>query len=243
MTNREIQNSQGFEFELIRSARRKRSIALSLGDDGVLKISVPLRLRQRDIDEVIAERSAWISKRIRLVQEKRASREPVKFADGGEVPFMGFKCRLSVMEKIETGCNLKNKRFDIAVPSGLNDKERAEEIRLALRLFYKKRARERFRQRLDFWSKKLNLAYKGFAIAEPQHQWGSCNSENFIRLNWTLLMAPLPLIDYVVAHELCHVRHKNHSQRFWNLLASVMPDCVERRRQLRQAQHRLKNGL
>ncbi len=80
----------------------------------------------------------------------------------------------------------------------------------------------------------LGVRYRKLMLTEPERQWGSCNAQNVIRLNWRLIMAPLSLIDYVAAHELCHVPHKNHGPRFWRMLEKSMPDYKARRRQLRQ---------
>jgi len=107
------------------------------------------------------------------------------------------------------------------------------DIRLELLLWLKKRAKVKLQRRMDVWAARLGVRYQKLVIANAEHRWGSCNAQNVIRLNWRLIMAPLPIIDYVVVHELCHVRHKNHGAGFWGQVASVMPDYQARRKRLR----------
>lgn len=108
-----------------------------------------------------------------------------------------------------------------------------EEVRLEILLWLKKRAKAKFQRRMDFWAQHLGVRYRRLSITNAGRRWGSCSVKNDIRLNWRLIMAPLPILDYVVVHELCHVRHKNHGPHFWAQVASVMADYKARRRALK----------
>ena len=112
-----------------------------------------------------------------------------------------------------------------------------DEVKLEITLWLKKRARTKMKKRMDYWAKKMGVSYRQLILSNPERRWGSCTVKNVIRLNWRLIMAPLPLIDYVVVHELSHVVHKNHSPRFWGLVEKIMPDYVERRKQMRHCGH------
>jgi predicted metal-dependent hydrolase len=76
-------------------------------------------------------------------------------------------------------------------------------------------------------------------VTDPERRWGSCSADNIIRLNWRLMLAPLPIIDYVAVHELAHVRHKNHAPRFWALVEKTLPEWRARRKILRTLEHSL----
>ena len=112
--------------------------------------------------------------------------------------------------------------------------EHHETIRLEILLWIKKRAKAKFRKRMEFWARLLGVTYRELKIANAGQRWGSCNAQNVIRLNWRLIMAPLAILDYIVVHELCHIRHKNHGVQFWAQVASVLPDHKARRKRLRQ---------
>ncbi len=107
-------------------------------------------------------------------------------------------------------------------------------IRRALIHWYQDRALSILRERLDIYTQKLGVTCSKFALSNASRRWGSCNLQGTIRLNWRIVMATVFLIDYVVAHELCHLVHLNHSWHFWDHLGSIMPDYKERRRWLRQ---------
>jgi predicted metal-dependent hydrolase len=108
-----------------------------------------------------------------------------------------------------------------------------EDIRLEILLWLKKRAKAKFQKRVDFWAKRLGVRYQKMVVANAERRWGSCSAENVIRLSWRLIMAPLPILDYVVVHELCHVRHKNHGPQFWGQVEGAVPEYKARRKRLR----------
>lgn len=100
--------------------------------------------------------------------------------------------------------------------------------------WYRARARSRLGERLAFWSAQLGVAPRRIAVRDQRSRWGSCSSAGNINLNWRLLLLPTSLSDYVLVHELCHLRRMDHSPAFWNEVARVLPDWRERRRELRR---------
>lgn len=110
----------------------------------------------------------------------------------------------------------------------------ADELHTVLKLWFKKRARQIFPERVDFWAQRMNLTPRRVFVTAPLRQWGSCTAQNDIRLNWRLLLLPPEILDYVVVHELAHIPHKHHQPPFWACVASVMPDYLARRQTLRQ---------
>lgn len=100
---------------------------------------------------------------------------------------------------------------------------------------YKKEARNTLKSRLDEISEMTGLAYSGFRLSSARTNWGSCSGKNSINLSWRLMLLQPGLRDYVILHELCHTKEHNHSQRFWALVGSFMPDYKERRKILKKA--------
>ena len=100
--------------------------------------------------------------------------------------------------------------------------------------FYSERAREEIEKLLRIYSKKLGVVTPVFKVKHQKRRWGSCSADNVLRINFQLIMAPPDQLEYVVVHELCHVKEKNHSERFWKLVRELMPDYQEHRNNLKK---------
>lgn len=224
-------------FTVARSRRRRRTIAFVMESPSALKITAPVRASLSSIRAVIQKQCGWIARRLTEFQRAAASpRQSQNFRDGENVLYMGKAHRLSVTQdkNLPQGCWLRPHRFDAnlhAEECGASDLQ--QEVRLEILLWLKKRARAKLKKRMDLWARRLGVNYRRLVITNAERRWGSCNVQNVIRLNWRLVMAPLPILDYVVVHELCHIRHKNHGAQFWRQVASVIPDHRARRKQLR----------
>jgi predicted metal-dependent hydrolase len=115
-----------------------------------------------------------------------------------------------------------------------------EELREIHEAFYRRRAPEILLPRVEHWSRVTGLRPTGVSFRRNRSLWGSCSARDRLSLNTRLLLLPDPLIDYVVVHELCHIRHKNHSREFWNLVERYLPDWKERRKRLRKFEEPLR---
>lgn len=99
---------------------------------------------------------------------------------------------------------------------------------------YREEARKVFAQKADYYAEKLGVTYNRIAIREQKTRWGSCSSKKNLNFNWRLLLAPEEILDYVVAHELSHLKEMNHSREFYKVLESVMPDYRWRQQWLKE---------
>ena len=232
-------------YRIMRSPRRKRTMSLSLessaGASGtIIRVAAPVRASRQIIEAFIQNRANWIKHRLDATPMVTSAAPP--FGDGMVISYLGHKCLLRVTQQDQAApaCRLAPRRFMVNIGGeNLAAETLWQEVRMEIMLWLKKRAKVKLQRRLDLWATLLAVRYQRLVISNPGQRWGSCNVQNVIRLNWRLIMAPLPLIDYVVAHELCHVVHKNHGAGFWRLLATVMPDYQARRAQLRQFEHGL----
>ena len=102
--------------------------------------------------------------------------------------------------------------------------EQQADINKVLKSFYTKAARKLIADRLQYYQPLLKLKYRAFAIESSASRWGSCNFEKKLTFNWRLMMLPPFVIDYVVVHELCHLKHMNHDRSFWRLVGKIYPD-------------------
>ncbi len=226
-------------FSIFRTRRRKRTIAYKMERDASVRVAAPLSASSGSVLKILKRQAPWIT-RERELRKKLLTH--YDFLEGSAFPYLGraYKLRIARGKQAAAGCRLSPHALHVHIsdPSQTREGLRAQ-IRLEILLWLKKRARGKIKKRLDFWAERMDVRYKSFVLANPERRWGSCSADNVIRINWRLIMAPLPVLDYVVAHELCHVRHKNHSPRFWAFLAKAMPDCKERRKILRALESNL----
>lgn len=215
-------------FTLVRSARRRRTIALRVMPDGTLTVRAPVRTNLRWIERFIESRADWIAKRRAA---KRMEETPLR--NGSHLAIGGENFELSVERGSYEPARAENGILRLCLDPDLSEPALEAEIRTELSLFGKKRARAHFESRAAFWADKMGLKPARIALSAPRRQWGSCNGRNEIRLNWRLIFAGTALLDYVIVHELAHIAHKNHGPAFWRCVAAALPDWKERRKILR----------
>ena len=219
-----------------RSTRRTRTIAFTMTAQATLRIIAPVRTRLSTIHTLLDDKADSVLHDL-IQRYNRTSKEPTAlFVDGSPLHYMGHRCTLHITQDttLPSSCRVKRRHIHINLPhADLSADALRDEAKLEFTLWLKKRTKIVLKKRMDVWAERMGVSYKRMVISSPEQQWGSCSVDNTIRLNWRLMLAPLGLMDYVVAHELSHCVHKNHSARFWRFLATVMPDYQARRRQLR----------
>ena len=210
------------DYALRRSTRR--SIGFMIDDDG-LRVTAPRRCTQTDIDNAIRAKQRWILTKLLERGERRVKQQerlPVEWKDGARLPYLGGEITLRLEEASRSHCQFdaSNGELWIGVVPGLSEWQLKERVKL----WFQAEAKRLFKERLDFFAPQLNVAYKAFALSSAGTRWGSCTIEGNIRLNWRLVHYPAALVDYVVVHELAHLREMNHSPRFWATVGEVYPD-------------------
>lgn len=223
---------------IVRSRRRKRTVALHVEQDGSLKVMAPQRTSMKWIKAFINERSEWIADRRRAIRARKDN-ATLSLKDGSKVPFHGKEVRLHLNkthhdELISSSYNSEDQLLSINIPAQMSADIQEEEIKTELILWYKKQARSLIPERVDYWSEHTNLRPTRVIFNGAKQQWGSCNSKNEIRLNWRLILAAPELIDYIIVHELCHIPHKNHGPNFWSLCIQHLPETMKLRQALKK---------
>ena len=118
-------------------------------------------------------------------------------------------------------------RFHVEVPEGLSGTERRLAVKAGLNAWLKARAERDLQHFIHVHGKRLGVSPRGAKSAEAKHAWGSCGKDGIVRVHWRLIQAPKVAMEYVVAHELCHLIHRNHSKAFWKTLSRSMPHWAE----------------
>jgi predicted metal-dependent hydrolase len=220
------------EFELRRSARR--SIGFMIDDDG-LRVTAPKRITLAEIDNAIRAKQRWIIAKLLERGERQAQREeqpPMRWIDGAVLPFMGGQITLRLQDAARSSCAFDPvlRTLTVGVVPGLSEWQLQERVKI----WFQGEAKRVFTERMDLFAARLGVRYNTLTLSSAGTRWGSCTVEGHIRLNWKLIHYALPLIDYVVAHELAHLLEMNHSPAFWATVESVFPDYDGARTALRK---------
>ena len=204
----------------IRRTPRARQVRVAVEPDGSVVALLPSRATQRDAAAAVRELRPWIERR----QREASARTERMARPAGTLPYLGEELRLAP----ESGRSRVHRRGNVllvpAAPAGRTE---------ALERWYRRAARAEVAPRLDGAVAALGVAYTRLTIRNQRTRWGSCSATGAMSFNWRLLLAPEPVLDYVVWHEACHLVHLDHSPRFWGLLAEHRPDYSEPQRWLR----------
>jgi len=223
-------------FSVVRSRRRKKTMAISVEPAGTVLVKVPFRLRRSRILEAVESRAEWILEKQKIAGHRVPPEK--KFVSGDLFLYLGRSCRLKILNSAGYGkepVRLSGGRLEVARPVEGGSKSAArEEIRDALVQWYTAQAGKKIPERVSLYARKMGLPEPEVLIRAQRTRWGSCDSKGRLRFNWRLIMAPLGIVDYVVVHELCHIKHKNHAASFWGHLKRTLPDCETRKERLRK---------
>jgi predicted metal-dependent hydrolase len=217
---------------LKRTARK--TLAISVRPDGFLELVAPIDATETEILAKVAKRRKWILKQRREFLAMNATRSTPRYVTSATHRYLGRQYRL----KIEAGnlprVLLKGAYFRVTTRSGEPD-----EVRLALSAWFRSKAKEQFTKRVSVWTpwcKKHHLPEPRMRILKMPKRWGSAGPDGRISLNPDLIHAPSRCIDYVIVHEICHLRHPHHGPQFFRLLSSLMPDWKSVKKRLERAE-------
>jgi predicted metal-dependent hydrolase len=209
----------------LRRSRRRRVITLMIDERG-LHVSVPWRAGSRAIEAELRRHAAWILRKHAEWQARRPA--PRVWRDGETLLLLGEAVRLTLVPSHRSVC-----KEDGRLLVGAGAQPQPDAVARLVTAWLREQALGCFLDRVARHAPLLGVAQPAVALSSARTRWGSCHAGGRIRLNWRLVQMPLRLIDYVVVHELAHLREMNHSPRFWSIVADVIPDYAARRREMR----------
>ncbi|GAB3627166.1 SprT family zinc-dependent metalloprotease [Pandoraea terrae] len=206
--------------------RFKRSSRRTIGfmiDEAGLSVTAPRWVTLAEVEAAILEKKRWIFSKIAEYRERATRRAipKIHWADGATLPYLGHK--LTIRLGGHPGASL----YDIATHTlwlDLPPQAAPTQMRDRVQGWLQQEARKLFATRLDVYGERLGVRHTALALSSAATRWGSCSADGRIRLNWRLIHFPLGVIDYVVAHELAHLKEMNHGPRFWRAVASIFPE-------------------
>lgn len=225
---------QYFEYEIIK--KKIKNIGIRITNEGKVVVTSPAFLEDSYIHDVIYKKADWILSKLKLAGEMNSSVPDRKYSCGDSIVYLGREYKLKVIEEVEVNCTLRKNgaEFEVHVKTEWSGEEREKYIRDGLKEWYKHEAFRVFKDRTLVFADMLKLYPSNIRVKEQKSIWGSCSSRNNINFNWKLIMAPQAVLDYIVVHELCHLRHRDHSKNFWGLVEQTMPDYKDKRKWLKE---------
>ncbi|RUM29735.1 MAG: M48 family peptidase [Aquifex sp.] len=200
--------------KIIRSKRK--TIALQVTDNATLIIRAPYDIDEETLLKVMLKHEKWIRKKIEEIKSRDPKVRKKEFVNGEGFLYLGKSYKLKIVDEQDVPLRFDNGFYLLR-----------EYLPVARNIFinwYKERAYEKIKERVEFYAQKRGLKYNCINITNAEKRWGSCSDKGNLNFSWRLIMAPLPVIDYVVVHELVHLVEKNHSKEFWNKVKLLMPD-------------------
>lgn len=206
--------------------RFKRSSRRTIGfmiDESGLAVTAPRWVTIADVEAAVVEKKRWIFSKIAEFRERAARRviPRVTWVDGASLPYLGHTLT------VRLGGRSGAAQYDIHTHTlwlDLPPQAAPEQMRDRVQGWLQQESRKLFTSRLDVYGERLGVRYAALGLSSATTRWGSCSADGRIRLNWRLIHFPLGVIDYVVAHELAHLKEMNHGPRFWQAVASIFPE-------------------
>ena len=202
----------------IKRTQRRKSISITIADNRV-KIAVPYHLPQDQIDKLLKKKSKWIKEKL-FVQSQIQPARKKDYVSGEDFLYLGRHYRLKVLLGKKYLVELKNGYLTVYV----KDKSKTAKTKRLIKQWYLKQASIYLIKKTEQLASTLSLTFNFTKVREYKSRWGSCSTSGNIFYNWRLVMAPPKIIQYVVFHELMHLKEHNHSPKFWKMLRSAYPD-------------------
>jgi predicted metal-dependent hydrolase len=222
----------------LKQSPRIRGIRLEIHGESGLTVVVPRKYDQHNIQDLLHEKSRWIIRHLpksKPFQPRLFSKE----VDHGEkVQYMGHELEVEVSATGNGKNGVYLKGNTLVIEDSHNKRSRAK----ILEQWYKLQAKLIFTGKADLLQKSMGVRYKNLTIRGQKKRWASASPSGNLSINWKLLLAPEPVIDYVLMHELAHLKHMNHSKKFWDYLAKFCPEWRESRKWLRVHEDDLKSA-
>lgn len=218
--------SRRIPYRLVREERKHYRIVVA--PDMQVTVSAPRQATDDQIEAMLKGKKRWIARKVDFVESFIPLPAPLRYVSGETIRYLGRQYRLRVETGERAPARLKGKFLHVAVP----DKNDTSAIMRAVNKWYRERAEETFQRymlKCEQVAERHGIPSATFVLRKMSTRWGSCSSKGKITLNLHLIQTPVHCVEYVIMHELCHLKHHNHSPAFFRLLTRCMPDWEQRK--------------
>jgi predicted metal-dependent hydrolase len=219
-----------------RRSRRAIRMRLQIDREGIITLVAPWFSKEREIHSFVARHTPWIQKHLGRIERHKALRPTPRYRTGDTFYYFGEPLTLEVAPSTfkRPTIKIQEDRMRITLYRDIGKSEGVTAAKKIVEQFYRKKAEEVIRDRLEHFNTHYGFRFHRVAFRDQKSRWGSCSRAGNLNFNWRLIMAPIEVIDFVVVHELCHLREMNHSRSFWALVEQKVPDHKVSRKWLKE---------
>ncbi len=207
-----------------------------------VSLTLPPLVSSRFANRFLKEKENWIERQWNKAQKIKEQFPDHTYQDGDVFFYLGERLILEIkispraLQKrhAKRACKVMGDRLEVALPPGLSQNDQLFKTKEFVEAFYKQKASEIIHDRLQYLNEHYQFTYHRVTFRNQKTRWGSCSAKKNLNFNWRLVMAPIEVIDYVVIHELCHLKEMNHSASFWSLVSELASEHKQRRRWLKE---------
>ena len=225
----------GFDYQ-IRLSRRK-TMAMEVRDGQVL-VAAPHRTNLKQLHRWVETKANWVRQKLEEQALRRQQVPTPQFCDGARWAFLGKKFIVNISHGNRKDCTFEDGSLNLCL-SSRSRRTQTEQIRLQMQDWYKQVARDTLTQKSIHVCQRLNTQFRSINLRRTKTKWGHCTARGELQYNWLIMQAPEDIVDYLVAHECCHLLHLNHGPNFWAQVKDICPDYLEQRQWLKDNGHRL----
>lgn len=226
-------NQTTIPYTLIRKPKLK-NISIRINQQSEIIVTAPKYIEQTYLDEVLNKKAPWILKQLHSIAQRPVPPTPMLFQTGDTINYLGKPCKLVVhfTNPIENTTTRKpivslereGQTFHLTVSGDVPEAIYQESMREVFKHWFIQHGNNLVAERLELYCPVMAVRPSKVVLKEQKRRWGTCTGKGAIYLNWRLMMAPLSILDYVLVHELAHLKHPNHSKAFWGFVESIVPD-------------------
>lgn len=222
MSGRDLSRDQeAFDYRIARS-RRRRSISLEVRDAQVI-VRAPMGVSADYLDQMVRAKQAWVQAKLAAQRAQLAAIPERSYRPGSSLPWLGRDLTLVLGDGLAGAVNRHGDQLRVVL-SRRSRLAPMEQTRRLVARWYQDSAHRLLAEKTGHLAGALQLPFREVRVRATRSKWGHCTSAGVLQYNWQIVLAPEPVVDYLVAHEVCHLQHPNHSAAFWQLVERVCPD-------------------
>ena len=226
----QLRNVRDIHYQLLPGADR-RTTDIVIERNGLISVRPPACMTPEQVDATVFSKRMWIYRNLAEWRDLNTTRVAREWVNGESFLYLGSSYRLSLVDEQDELLKLKDGRFCLL--GAVLEKDGKSGALAAFETFYREKGLMRLVSRVAHFAGKVGVSPGKVHIKDMGFRWASCLKNGDLHFHWKCMMAPLTVIDYVVVHELCHLRHRDHSAAFWNEVDKVLPDWRDRHDWLR----------
>jgi len=205
----------------------RKTISLTIERNNDLVIKAPLHATHQKIEEFFFKKQIWLYTKLEEKKNIEKSTSIKELVPWEGFYFLGRMYKLDIVDEVDFKLRFKNRKFEL-------NREYLVEWRELFLDWYKTQFYDKVLPRVKNLSNRCGFEPTNISVQELNNRWGSCTKDNKLNFHWKVVMAPLSVIDYIIVHELCHIKEKNHSSKFWDMVERFMPDYQNHKEWLRK---------